>query len=224
MDTGGVTRIARRAGVRHVLFVLALLSSAVTGDAQQAPDPRVADLVRSGTLRVALCPPQVRKDPVTGETRRGAVFMELARALAARLGVDLQLIEYRTPVEAIDGLKSGACDLAFLATDPARAADVDFSPPFSQFDLLRTGRADAMAAPRVGLLRFVTRLPGSRVLVDRDGGVSNAVAIAKNQPARLAYISEFVEEAKASGLVQRALGGGDDGVQVAPRASPPRQK
>ncbi len=266
--------------LRASVLVLALLTGAVAAEAQQASDPRVADLLRAGTLRVALFPPQVRKDPATGETRRGALFMELARGLATRIGVELRLIDYPTPVAAIDALKTGACDLAFLAIDPARAQDVDFSSPFTQFDftflgpagspivtaadadrpgvriaivhnhgsalalarvvkharlvsadnpeaafeLLRTGSADAMAAPRVGLLRFVGRLPGSRVLGDRYGGVSNAVAIAKDQPGRLAYISEFIEEVKASGLVQRAIGGGEDGVQVAPPASPPRPK
>jgi polar amino acid transport system substrate-binding protein len=41
-----------------------------------------------------------------------------------------------------------------------------------------------------------------------DGGFLNsttAVAVAKGKPAALAYVTEFVEEAKASGLVRRAL-------------------
>jgi extracellular solute-binding protein (family 3) len=170
LDGGGVTRIARPAGVRYVLFVLALLSSAVTADAQQAPDPRVADLVRSGTLRVALFPPQVRKDPVTGESRRGAIFMELARGLAARLGVDLQLIEYRTPVEAIDGLNGGACDLAFLATDPARAADVDFSPPLSQLDFTYLVPAGSPIVTVADADR-----PGVRIAIVRNHGSALAL-------------------------------------------------
>jgi polar amino acid transport system substrate-binding protein len=31
------------------------------------------------------------------------------------------------------------------------------------------------------------------------------MAVPKGQPGRLVYISEFIEEAKASGLVQRAI-------------------
>ena len=42
-------------------------------DAQQAADPRVADLVRAGKLRVALFLPQYTKDPVTGELRGNVV-------------------------------------------------------------------------------------------------------------------------------------------------------
>ena len=47
--------------------------------------------------------------------------------------------------------------------------------------------------------------PGSRVLKDRDGSSYGAIAVAKGHPGWLAYISEFIEEAKTSGLVQRAL-------------------
>ena len=38
-------------------------------EAQQAADPRVADLVRAGKIRVALHLAQYSKDPVTGELR-----------------------------------------------------------------------------------------------------------------------------------------------------------
>jgi polar amino acid transport system substrate-binding protein len=34
---------------------------------------------------------------------------------------------------------------------------------------------------------------------------TTAVAVAKNKPAALAYVTAFIEEAKASGLVRRAL-------------------
>jgi polar amino acid transport system substrate-binding protein len=46
---------------------------------------------------------------------------------------------------------------------------------------------------------------GSRVLEDRYGALILAMVVRKDQPGRLAYISEFVEEAKASGLVKRAV-------------------
>jgi len=48
-------------------------------------------------------------------------------------------------------------------------------------------------------------VPGSRIL---DGGFMNSttsVAVAKGKPAALAYVSEFIEEAKTSGLVRKAL-------------------
>ena len=78
-----------------VLFVVILvMASAAIAEAQQPPDPRVADLVRAGRVRVglALLPTFATKDPVTGELR--GVAIDLARALAARLGVELLPVEY----------------------------------------------------------------------------------------------------------------------------------
>jgi len=50
---------------------------------------------------------------------------------------------------------------------------------------------------------------------------SGAMAVPKGQTEWLAYISEFTEEAKASGLVQRAIEHiGVHGVQVAPAGNP----
>ena len=81
-----------------------------------------------------------------------------------------------------------------------------------------------LAAPRPALLPLSSRLSGSRVLADRFHAAFGAMAVPKGQTARLAYIAEFVEEAKASGLVQRAIEGANvRGVQVAPPGNPSTQ-
>jgi polar amino acid transport system substrate-binding protein len=86
-------------------------------------------------------------------------------------------------------------------------------------DLLRTGQADVCAEPRPNLLEDQARLPGSRVLEDRFGVNRVGIVTPKGHPARLAYLSDFIESAKASGLVQRAVErAGLRGVQVAPPA------
>jgi len=77
--------------------------------------------------------------------------------------------------------------------------------PDSAFDLLRAGHADAFALPREQLLDYSNKLPGSRVLEDSYGVNLVAMAVAKGQAGRLAYINEFIEAAKASGLIQRAI-------------------
>jgi polar amino acid transport system substrate-binding protein len=54
------------------------------------------------------------------------------------------------------------------------------------------------------------------VLDERYGELHLAIAMPKNKPGWLAYISEFVDEAKASGLVQRVIEStGAHGLQVA---------
>src|SRR5215831_19011351 len=116
-----------------VSFVLlALLASAATTRAQQTPDARVADMVRAGKLRVGLFPPQYVKDPATGELK--SAWVEVARALAGRIGVELVLLEHLTPPKAIECLKAGACDAIFLPRDDRAAAVADFSAPYMQFE------------------------------------------------------------------------------------------
>jgi polar amino acid transport system substrate-binding protein len=71
--------------------------------------------------------------------------------------------------------------------------------------MLRTGKADAFALSRDSLPPFVAQLPGSRIV---DGGFQQtgiAIAVPKNRPNALAYVSAFLEQAKASGSVRRAL-------------------
>jgi polar amino acid transport system substrate-binding protein len=51
------------------------------------------------------------------------------------------------------------------------------------------------------------------------------MAVPKDQAGRLAYISEFIEEAKASGLLQKAIErAGQPGIRVDPPENPSAQK
>jgi polar amino acid transport system substrate-binding protein len=89
--------------------------------------------------------------------------------------------------------------------------------PDPTFDLLRTGQADAFASIRAVLLTYSPKLPGSRVLEDHYGANLLGMVVRKGQAARLAYITEFIEQAKAAGLVQQAIErSGLPGHQVAP--------
>jgi len=88
-------------------------------------------------------------------------------------------------------------------------------------DLLRAGNVNVLASPRAALLQLSAGLPGSRVLEDRFGVILYAMLVPKGHAGRLAYISNFIEEAKASGLVQQAIErAGLRGVQVAPAGNP----
>lgn len=67
--------------------------------------------------------------------------MDIARALAARIKVEFQPIEYPRPGVVLDGARNNTWDVTFLVIDPARAADADFSPPYmkSDFTLFSAG-------------------------------------------------------------------------------------
>src|SRR5438045_201079 len=79
------------------------------------------------------------------------------------------------------------------------------------------GPARSMSWPHPSaLVQFSARLPDSRVLADRFHAALAGVAVPKGQAGRLSYVSEFVEQAKASGLIQQAIDrSGVRGVQVA---------
>jgi len=77
--------------------------------------------------------------------------------------------------------------------------------PDPTFELLRSGSADAFASVRPVLLEYSLKLPGSRVLEDHYGANLLGMVVAKGQTARLDYLTEFIEQAKASGLVQQAI-------------------
>ncbi len=70
---------------------------------------------------------------------------------------------------------------------------------------MKAGELDCIALSRESLTGVVLKIPGSRIL---DGGILNsstAVAVPKGKPEALRYVSQFVEEAKASGLVRKSL-------------------
>ena len=123
------------ASMSLMLALSILLGLIGTVNAQQSADPRVADIVRSGKLRAGVgvvAPHWAVKDTATGELR--GVAVEIAQALAKRLGVKLVMVEYSSPPAVLEGLKTDAWDAGFLAIDPSRAALVDFSPPYLETD------------------------------------------------------------------------------------------
>jgi polar amino acid transport system substrate-binding protein len=73
------------------------------------------------------------------------------------------------------------------------------------FDLLRQGKVEAFASVREIVLCCSEQWPGSRVLDGRYGSNLIGMAVPKGHADRLAWVSAFVEEVKASGLVQEAL-------------------
>jgi len=89
--------------------------------------------------------------------------------------------------------------------------------PEQTFTLMRDGKADVMASTRFVLLDFSAKLAGARVLADRYGANINRMVVPKGKADWLAYVNDFVEEAKASGAVQQFIErGGTPGVTVAP--------
>ena len=107
----------------------------------------------------------------------------------------------------------------FLSRNLKRARLVSTPGADAALDLLVTGQVEALAGLTQALLDRVQQLPGSRLVEGRFMGVQQSIAVPKGRDAGLAYLRRVVEEAKASGLVARAIERtGARGVSVAPPA------
>jgi polar amino acid transport system substrate-binding protein len=120
---------------------------------------------------------------------------------------------------------AGVTDTAtFRASNKAspNATHISLKGPDDAIALMLDGKADAISLGRASLGGVAAKIPGSRVI---DGGFLNsttAVAVPKDKPAALAYVSAFIEDAKASGLVRKAFDDiGLKNEQVAPAGMKP---
>ena len=105
----------------------------------------------------------------------------------------------------------------FLARNLRRAQLVSTQGAEAAFDLLVTGKVDALAGLKQGLLDLLQKLPESRILEGHFMRVQQSIAVPKGRDAGLAYLRRVIEEAKTSGLVARAIERtGVRGVSVAP--------
>jgi polar amino acid transport system substrate-binding protein len=118
---------AGRAAV--LLLAAALLSSCAT--VPTVPPGARSELAPTGKLRAAINfgnPVLAQKDQASGESR--GVSVDLARELGRRLGVPVELVTFDAAGKVFDALKTGAWDIAFLAIDPVRAAEIVFTAPY----------------------------------------------------------------------------------------------
>jgi polar amino acid transport system substrate-binding protein len=119
--------------ITFVLVIVALLAS--SSAMPQVPAAVRADLAPTGTLRSAINygnPILAQGSPATGDLR--GIAVDLARELARRIGVPVTLVPYDAAGKMTDAVKTGAWDIAFLAIDPARAAEIDFTAPYVEIE------------------------------------------------------------------------------------------
>ena len=132
----------------------------------------------------------------------------------------MRLLRHRLRWALIAVVRNHASTLA-LGRILKQGEQVVVDVPDKAFDLLRAEKVHAWASVRPVLSEYAAQLTGARVLDDSYGANLPAFVVPKGQTARLAYLSEFVEQAKASGVLQRAIErAGQPGFRVAPPESP----
>ena len=237
------------------------------------PPQARSELAPTGKLRVGVNYGNAlfTKREASGES--SGIVIDLARELGRRLGTPVELIGFDSGGQMTEGLKKGGWDVAFMAYEPAREAEVHFAGAFAEVDstyLVPAGsplrnasevdregiriavsqgggndlflsrsikraqlvrakgsaatlkmfvadKLDAYAGLRPALLEYSAKLPGTRVLDGRYTVIPYSVGTAKGRDAGNRYLRDFLEEAKASGLIARSIEkNGVRGVSVAP--------
>lgn len=114
-------------------LALALAAALLTGCATRAPAPpaaAVAELSPTGKLRAAINfgnPILANRGPAGEPT---GVSVDLAREAAKRLGLPIELVTFTSAGSVVEAVKARSVDMAFVAIDPVRAADMEYTAPY----------------------------------------------------------------------------------------------
>jgi polar amino acid transport system substrate-binding protein len=146
--------------------LVAVLSLALLAGCASTSGPDVAaaraDLAPSGKLRAAinLGNPVLAGRGPGGELR--GVSVDLARELAKRLGVPADLVPFDSAGKTVEAGKAGLWDIAFVALDPARGAEIAQSTPYVVIEGAYMVRNDSPLRTNAEVDR-----PGNRIVVGR---------------------------------------------------------
>jgi polar amino acid transport system substrate-binding protein len=222
----------------------------------------VGELAPTGVLRVGINLSNFLL--VTGRSASGepeGVAPDMGREIAARLGVPVAYVTYKTPGELADAAGASQWDIGLIGAEPARAETIAFTPAYVEIEatylvpagspltaiadvdrpgvriavtgrsayglwldrnikhaeLVRSDTLDsayeqfvreslgALAGLRPRLLTDVGKLPGARILEGQFTAVQQAVGTSRKNVAGAQFLRDFVETAKASGLVARLI-------------------
>jgi len=119
--------------MRFALLGMTLLAA---GCASTPPPQAVTDLAPNGSLRAAINVGNavLAARPATPGGEPTGISVDLAKELARRLGVPLHLIIFDAAGKVVEAGRAGDWDIAFVALDPARAAEINQTPPYVQIE------------------------------------------------------------------------------------------
>jgi len=221
-------------------------------------DKARAELAPTGVLRAGINLSNFLL--VTGRSANSepvGVAPDMAREIAASLGVPVTYVPFKTPGELADQAGNNVWDIGLIGAEPQRAAAIAFTAAYVEieatymvpagsaiksiaevdkkgvrvavsarsayglwlennlknatliqvsgldaaFNKFMEDKLDVLAGLRPGLLKDVEKAPGLKILDGKFTAVQQAVGTGKPNVAGAAYLSDFVEQAKKSGLV-----------------------
>ena len=198
---------------------------------------------------------------VTGRSETNdptGVAPDMAREIAAALGVPVKYVPFKSPGELGDQVGKDVWDIGLIGAEPQRAEKIQFTAAYveieatymvpegspiktiadvdtkgvriavsarSAYDLwlvnnirnatlvqvsgldaayekFMSDKLEVLAGLRPGLLKDVEKAPGLKILDGKFTAVQQAVGTAKANVEAAAFLADFVEKAKKSGMVQ----------------------
>ena len=151
------------------------------------------DLAPSGVLRASIN----LGNPVLAqgtEAAPGGVTVDIARELARRLELPLELVCFDAARKSFEAMTTGRADLCFLAIDPARATEVAFTAPYVVIE-------GVYAVPRESALTTVAEVdaPGVRIGV-KQGSAYDLYLTRTLREATVVRGAEGIDVFRAEGL------------------------
>ncbi len=243
------------------ILAASLLLAGCAGTSNEQRSAAAAELGSTGKLRAAINygnPILASKGP---DGQPQGVSVDLAKEAARRLGLPIELVTFNSAGNAVEAIKAREVDLAFVAIDPVRAADMEYTAPYviiegaylvrnasplqrneevdrpgtrvvvgrgSAYDLFLTRELksatlvrsptspavvdmflkenlEVAAGVKQQLAMDAGRVGGVRLLPGRFMVIEQAMGVPKGRIAAQAWLSDYIEEMKASGFVGEAL-------------------
>jgi polar amino acid transport system substrate-binding protein len=176
---------------------------------------KMAEAVRAGAWDIAFLGAEPQR---ANEITFTAAYLEIEATYLVPAGSAIRSIADvdREGVRIAVANKS-AYDL-FLSRSLKRAQLMRAEGIDASFTLFVDKNLEALSGLKPRLITDATKLAGSRVLDGRFTAIQQAIGTPQGRDASAKYLSEFVEDVKASGFVARAIEThGVRGVSVAPK-------
>ena len=187
---------------------------------------------KSLDLTPAANPPAVIEAVKSGQADIGFVAYEATRVGTVEFSQTYMLVQQSflvlgdSPIRALADVDRAGQKIAGTRNDSSmlclkrvlkQAMPVELENDPAAIAKALTGREiDALGASRQRLTNLARSIPGSRVLTDTFFNVPQNIIVPMGQPAALAAVNAFIDEARASGFLRDAIAkGGAIGVEAA---------
>ncbi|MBI2959960.1 MAG: ABC transporter substrate-binding protein [Betaproteobacteria bacterium] len=163
---------------------------------------KMADAAGSGAWDIAFFAAEPER---ANEIDFTAAYLEIEAGYLVPAGSALRSIDEVDREGVRISVSEGSAYELFLKRTINRAQLVRAASIDASFERFVADRLEALAGLKPRLVADAARLPGSRLLEGRFTAIQQAIGTPKGRDAAIAYLREFVEDIKASGMVAQAI-------------------